>query len=87
MTNSPLEYTQAFAWASLALGTLVFSVETIRQFEEVSLSSDGKGIATWSTKPSLGHYFIPEDLEEMEELANEGEVPGFILDEDVMGRT
>ncbi|BBL48032.1 FMN-binding glutamate synthase family protein [Metallosphaera sedula] len=85
VTNSPLEYTQAFAWASLALGTLVFSVETIRQFEEVSLSSDGKGIATWSTKPSLGHYFIPEDLEEMEELANEGEVPGFILDEDVMG--
>ena len=85
VSNSPLEYTQAFAWASLALGTLVFSVETIRQFEEVSLSSDGKGIATWSTKPSLGNYFIPEDLEEMEELANEGEVPGFILDEDIMG--
>ncbi|MCG3109725.1 Isopentenyl-diphosphate delta-isomerase [Metallosphaera sp. J1] len=85
VTNSPQEYTQAFAWASLALGTLVFSVEAVHPFEEVSLSSDGKGIATWSTKPALGNYFVPEDLEEMEELANEGEVPGFILDEDVMG--
>ncbi|BCS91543.1 FMN-binding glutamate synthase family protein [Metallosphaera javensis (ex Sakai et al. 2022)] len=85
VTNSPQEYMQAFAWASLALGTLVFSVEAVRPFEEVSLSSDGKGIATWSTKPALGNYFVPEDLEEMEELANEGEVPGFILDEDVMG--
>ncbi len=36
-------------------------------------------------KTKIGSYFVPEDLDEMEDLANEGEVPGFILDEDLLG--
>ncbi|MEM3323759.1 MAG: glutamate synthase-related protein [Metallosphaera sp.] len=79
------EFTNAIAWASLALGTLVFTTNAIPSFEEISLSSDGKGVASWSNKYQPDSYIILEDMNELEELANEGEVPGFILDEDVIG--
>ncbi|MEM3777061.1 MAG: glutamate synthase central domain-containing protein, partial [Metallosphaera sp.] len=79
------EFTNAIAWASLALGTLVFTTNAIPSFEEISLSSDGKGVASWSNRYQPDSYIILEDMNELEELANEGEVPGFILDEDVIG--
>ncbi|AWR99826.1 FMN-binding glutamate synthase family protein [Metallosphaera hakonensis] len=85
VTGASPEFAQAFAWSSLALGTLVFSIDSLHPYEEISFSSDGRGALTWSTRPKIGSYFVPEDLDEMEDLANEGEVPGFILDEDLLG--
>ncbi|QKQ99477.1 FMN-binding glutamate synthase family protein [Metallosphaera tengchongensis] len=85
VTNAPEDYLLAFSWASLALGTLVFSPESVSPYEEVYFSADGKGLLTWSTRKSPGTYYVPQDLDEMETLANEGEVPGFVIDEDVMG--
>ncbi len=59
VTGASPEFAQAFAWSSLALGTLVFSIDSLHPYEEISFSSDGRGALTWSTRPKLVVTLFP----------------------------
>ncbi|NON62165.1 FMN-binding glutamate synthase family protein [Acidianus sp. DSM 29099] len=85
ITGSPEEFSRPLRWAALALSSMIFSPETPEGFEDVSFTSDGKGVMTWSYTPSEGKYVIARSLEEAESLSSEKGIPGFILDEDIVG--
>jgi len=85
VSEAPGEYRNSLSWASLALGSMIFSEETLPPYEEVTFSADFRGIMTWSERKRADTYLKVEDLEEIEDAANEGEVHGFLIDEDSMG--
>ncbi|EWG07789.1 MAG: glutamate synthase [Candidatus Aramenus sulfurataquae] len=75
VTDAPEDVKRAFSWAALATSTLVFDERAMSPYEEVYMSSDGKGIVKWSRIPERGSYYLGSKLTEVK-------VSGYILDED-----
>ncbi|AWR94864.1 FMN-binding glutamate synthase family protein [Acidianus brierleyi] len=80
ISEAPLEFKEAFAWAALAGGSLVFDENVLSPYEEVYLSRDKKGIANWSTKIEKDSYYLVSDCFD----CFSKEVNGYILDEEIM---
>ncbi|BFH72594.1 FMN-binding glutamate synthase family protein [Sulfurisphaera javensis] len=82
--DAPEDEKNALQWASLALSSAVFTYESSRFYEEISISHDEKGIMKWSKDYELGSYILlPSDEKSIEEVVELKGIPGFIIDEDL----
>lgn len=71
------------SWASLALSTLIFAENAVKPYEDITISSDGKGIAKWSRSIEWDSYLlVPSESYIIEDLIGIKEVAGFIVNED-----
>jgi glutamate synthase domain-containing protein 2 len=80
ITEAPLEFKEAFAWAALAGGSLVFDENTLHSYEEVYLSKDKRGIASWSTKIEKDSYYLVSECHD----CFSKDINGYILDEEII---
>ncbi|AWR98311.1 FMN-binding glutamate synthase family protein [Acidianus sulfidivorans JP7] len=82
INNANDDYANAFGWAALALGSMIFSELTLDKYHEISFTADGKGKITWSRKAEEGKYLVVTSEKEIEEFLNYKGIQGFVVDED-----
>ncbi|MCG2909579.1 MAG: glutamate synthase-related protein [Stygiolobus sp.] len=83
VSEADKETKEALSWASLALSSAVFSIETDPKYAEVTISSDGNGFLTWSKsyKP-FTYLYLPSSSDILDDVSDYKGVYGFIIDED-----
>jgi glutamate synthase domain-containing protein 2 len=83
VSEADKETKEALSWASLALSSAVFSIETDPKYAEVTISADGNGFLTWSKsyKP-FTYLYLPSSSDILDDVSDYKGVYGFIIDED-----
>jgi len=83
VSEADKETKEALSWASLALSSAVFSIETDPKYAEVTISADGNGFLTWgkSYKP-FTYLYLPSSSDILDDVSDYKGVYGFIIDED-----
>ncbi|MBP1356894.1 MAG: FMN-binding glutamate synthase family protein [Sulfolobus sp.] len=81
VTNLDRELKKMWGWVALATSTMIFDMNALQNYEEVSFSKDDKGILTWSTTPHYDKYLLlPSDSYRLNDITDR-KVSGFIIDE------
>ena len=84
ITGVKEEIRKAIEWASLALGTGVFTRKVDEGFEEISISKDRRGAVGWDDYPRSGEYLrIPSQTTILWRAVETKEPLGYIVDEDL----
>ncbi|HWQ17377.1 MAG TPA: glutamate synthase-related protein [Sulfolobales archaeon] len=84
ITDSEGEIRRAIEWASLALGTGLFTDKADEGFEEISISRDWSGIVGWDDLPRIGKYLrIPTSTRILRRIVEIKGILGYVVDEDL----
>lgn len=74
----------AIEWASLAMGVGLFTYTAKKQYWDISISRDDRGIAMWDDNPREGAYLrIPSSLDIIKRIPDDRDLLGYIVDEDL----
>ncbi len=84
ITDAEGETRRAIEWASLALGTGLFTDKADEGFEEISISRDWGGVVEWDDLPRIGKYLrIPSSTRILQRIVEIKGILGYIVDEDL----